>query len=197
MVALGILIGAALFGTGGLLVDDNGYGANVYTSIISTIVTVGFIDRLNRLRDERNATKQLQEQLVRDASSRVNDVANNAVHQLGKRNWLRGDKGLLVRADLVGANLQGADLWGANLQEADLRLARLQMAILRNANLQGANLTRANLQGAILLRANMKNAKFDDKTHFDETTMLPDGKHWTQGTDMAKFTKPAGEERAE
>jgi hypothetical protein len=86
-------------------------------------VTITVIDQLNRRRDSRNAIKQLQEQLVRDASSIVNDIVINAVHQLNKRGWLFGDKGLLKGTFLWEANLQGADLFMASLQGADLYMA--------------------------------------------------------------------------
>ena len=45
--------------------------------------------------------------------------------------------------DLVRANLEGADLEGANLVRANLVRANLE-----GANLEGANLVRANLEGA-------------------------------------------------
>lgn len=59
------------------------------------------------------------------------------------------------RAELEGANLQGADLRDANLEYADLQNTNLQGADLRNADLEyahigGANLSTANLEGAIL-----------------------------------------------
>ena len=47
------------------------------------------------------------------------------------KKWLYGEGG--ERADLWGANLQGADLRGANLQRADLWGANLQGADLRGA----------------------------------------------------------------
>jgi uncharacterized protein YjbI with pentapeptide repeats len=112
-------------------------------------------------------------------------------------------------ADLSGANfwlanLQGADLQDANLSEADLRLADVQGAILRrarlenarlfqtklessdlaNANLQNAFLAGANLLGANLTAANLKGARMDGNT------ILPDGKNWTEQTDMRRFTSP-------
>lgn len=63
-----------------------------------------------------------------------------------------------ARANLQGANLQGADLGSANLRGVDLRLAKLQGAYLQWADLQGANLQRANLQGADLKGANLQGA---------------------------------------
>jgi uncharacterized protein YjbI with pentapeptide repeats len=122
------------------------------------LVTITVIDQLNRRRDERNAIKQLQEQLVRDASSTINDVANNAMHQLRKRGWSAHDNGLLIGADLQLANLQGANLEAANLQGAILGGANLQGAILRFANLQGTILGGAKLQGAKLWGANLRGA---------------------------------------
>jgi uncharacterized protein YjbI with pentapeptide repeats len=122
------------------------------------LVTITVIDQLNRRRDSRNAIKQLQEQLVRNASSIVNDVANNAMHQLKKRGWLWGDNGLLAGESLSGANLQGADLSGAYLQEADLTHAKLQGALLGWANLQGAYLSAAYLQGANFMEAKLQGA---------------------------------------
>ncbi len=124
-------------------------------------VTVTVIDYLNRRRDSRNAIRQLKEQLVRDASSIVNDVANNAIHQLRKRDWLTDYNGPLVRADLVQANLRGADLWGANLQGANFEGANLEVANLNDTNLQGANLKVTNLKKASLQGTNLQGANFE------------------------------------
>ena len=65
------------------------------------------------------------------------------------------------RADLLGANLQGADLGGANLQGADLFGAKLQKADLRGASLQEADLGGAKLQEADLGGANLQGANLD------------------------------------
>ena len=67
-------------------------------------------------------------------------------------------RAFLAKADLRGANLQGAYLGDANLQGANLFKANLQGANLFGANLQGANLLRANLQGADLIDANLQGA---------------------------------------
>jgi hypothetical protein len=181
--------------------------------IIAVIFTVRVIDHNNRLRDDRNALKQLQEQLVRDARSSVNDVAVNAVHQLRERGWLGGPESLLAGANLSGANLQRSPLYGANLQrthlgaanlvDADLFSVSLQGAQLRFTDLHGANLAVSNLQGATLVGSNLRGAVLRHaKLHgadlgegghqakFDETTILPDGTHWTPDTDMTLFTYP-------
>lgn len=60
---------------------------------------------------------------------------------------------------LVQANLEGANLARANLQSANLSGANLQNADLRGANLWGANLRGARVAGVLL----------------DQDTVLPDG----------------------
>lgn len=175
LVALGILIGAALFGQGGMFANDNGYGANVYTSVISTIVTVGFIDRLNRRREQQQALKNFQNQLVLNAGSLANEIAKDAAHQLKKRGMLKGESGLLKGADLFEANLAGANLYKANLAGVNLGFANLEgvylnwanmewgkfdwanleRAALSWTNLEGGNLEHANLKGAVLYEANL------------------------------------------
>ncbi len=73
------------------------------------------------------------------------------------------DGASLYRANLNGANLDGANLNGANLDGANLNGANLDGANLNGANLDGANLNgaslyRANLDGASLYRANLNGA---------------------------------------
>ncbi|EAE0946302.1 TPA_asm: hypothetical protein GYU44_10385 [Listeria monocytogenes] len=80
--------------------------------------------------------------------------------------WLRdghGERADLSGADLNGANLNGADLNGAdlngaNLNGADLSYANLRRADLSYAGLSGANLRRADLSGADLNGANLNGA---------------------------------------
>ena len=77
--------------------------------------------------------------------------------------WLRSNEVSGERAVLVKTNLQGADLRGANLRGADLRDAGFEGANLAGANFQsasldGANLRNANLQGTNLQWAKLRNA---------------------------------------
>jgi uncharacterized protein YjbI with pentapeptide repeats len=158
-IVIGILIGNALFGKGGLLTaSDNGYLTNVFTEVASVLVTVIVIDRLNRRRDQQREERELKAQLVRDASSTSNEVAKNAVHQLNKREWLQGEAGLLKGENLRGANLQHSKLENANLQDVRLGDANLQDANLVRANLQDASMDDANLQDAKLVGANLQYA---------------------------------------
>ncbi len=153
------------------------YGINLFTSIISTIATVGIIEAFshqrekrevaereeaNRLRDERNAVLARQRQLIDDAASNVNDVAKNAVYQMQRKGWLEGETGLLKGADLYAANLQGADLDRANLQAAKLTLGNLQATKLSLVNLQAASLYTANLQDAVLIATNLQGVNLRD-----------------------------------
>ncbi len=253
LVAMGILIGAIAFSSE---LDRSAYFINLYTSLLSILVTVFVIDFLNRRREEHRERRQLQEQLIRDAGSTSNEIAKNAIHQLAKQGWLEGDTGLLKGADLVdanlekaymrranlertilhGANLEKADLgstnlqradlsgsklrssnlFAANLQGADLSGARIEHAMLKNVHLQGADLSGANLTNTFLREANLEGVDFSHAnlteanlrntnlkradlsganmqgakligTMLNETTILPNGSHWTPDTDLTKF----------
>ncbi|MCB9457574.1 MAG: hypothetical protein H6671_16430 [Anaerolineaceae bacterium] len=81
LVLIGVWIGTNLFA----LAEDTGYFTNVYTEVLSIFVTVFILDRLAQRREDRNREIDLREQLVRDASSLVNDVALNAIRQIRKR----------------------------------------------------------------------------------------------------------------
>jgi len=67
-----------------------------------------------------------------------------------------GDTG--AKAELSGANLQGADLTGVNLQGACLERANLRGADLSMANLRGVSLMHADLGGANLLGTELRGA---------------------------------------
>jgi uncharacterized protein YjbI with pentapeptide repeats len=203
LVGIGILIGIIWFSSD---VDRSAYIINLFTTFLGTLATVLVIDFLNRRRDEQRELRQLQQQLIRDAGSLSNDIAKNAIYQLWWRGWLLGNGGLLQRAKLFKANLQGAELVGANLEGTNLSFANLcgttlfaanlKGADLLKANLTGANLTKATLDGAYLLHANLEGANFSHaemhgtdlhNAHLDETTILPDGSHWTPDTDLTQF----------
>jgi uncharacterized protein YjbI with pentapeptide repeats len=68
------------------------------------------------------------------------------------------EKAVSERANLRGANLEGADLRRANLEGADLEGANLRGADLEGADLRGANLRGAYLRGADLRGANLRGA---------------------------------------
>ena len=128
----------------------NWFVDGIWPETVGILVTVFFIDRLNKRRDEQRAQQDLQIRLVRDAGSSVNDVALKAIEELRAHGWLTGEDGLLKGANLTNANLQKANLNHANLQRATLVGANLQEAELTQTNLDGASLSGANLQGAWL-----------------------------------------------
>jgi uncharacterized protein YjbI with pentapeptide repeats len=83
------------------------------------------------------------------------------------RDWLESGGTLGARANLSGADLEGAELTGASLQGASLHKVNLQGADLSLANLEGASLIeadlrRANLLGAELRGANLMGANLQD-----------------------------------
>ncbi len=99
----------------------------------------------------------------------------------------RLQKANLRNAELQDANLRGADFSDADMGQAKLSAADLRRAELREANLFEVNLLEAKLQGANLTDAHLQAANLY-RAQFDESTILPDGSHWTPDTDMKRFT---------
>lgn len=177
----GTTVVALLLWVGSMLFHDDevpSYEMNLFTELVGVIVSIGFtvlvVDQINERREaerrkeqaQREQEKEMEElkvKLVRDAASRVNQTAVNAIEELRHKGWLEGDDGLLRNADLIEANLATADLRGANLQDTKLVTAKLQEANLFQANLSGsklygANMYMAQLQGADLSNANLRSA---------------------------------------
>lgn len=185
VLAVGAIIFIFLDFIPGKVFED--FSANAATELISIVITILVIDRLN----ERRQDKQLKEQLTRDLLSNVSDFAVRAVNELRYHGWLDDvlqevktahlpkvtPQGLkmpyLWRANLKGvklreahlegaylnkAHLEGADLWRAHLEGAYLRKARLEGANLEEAHLEGADLWKAHLEGAYLNKAHLEGA---------------------------------------
>jgi hypothetical protein len=141
------VLGIALF-AGGHLVK---YGAvnpraflvdfyeHYFAELLSIFVIVFLLDRLIRVRDQRQIEQREKEELV----MRMGEGDRWAVNLLRQRGWLQD--GALRGAWLDNAFLNGMNLQGADLREADLRNATCTYADLRDANLQGANLQGARL----------------------------------------------------
>jgi len=184
LVLIGVGIGRILFAG-----EDNGfsYSTNLYTEFVSIAVTIFIIDFLNRQRDERREIQRL----LRDVGSQSNEAARSAIHELGQRDMLVGENGILKGAHLIFANLQDANLWSVNLSGANLDNANLEGAYLRKTDLRRASLRRANLQGANLKGANlegifMRQARIAD-VMCDSKTTLPDGTKWHADVDWQEF----------
>ncbi len=153
LLAAGILLGAAIFA------QDSGYATNLYTEILSIIVTVFILNLLAERREEVREEQKLKAQLVRDAGSQSNEAALKAITELQQREWLEDESGLLKGENLAGAKLQGANLLRANLQNTNLFGANLQDTDLFQANLQGANIQFSRLPNADLRGANLQTAR--------------------------------------
>ncbi len=136
------------------IVDTSTLLGDLVPETFGIIFTVVVIDRLYRSREKERRIENLKRQLVMDASSLSNEKAKDAVHQLTKRKWIVGTKGLLKEADLTRANLKHVILFEANLAGADLR-----HAILTESNLERINLSKAQLSGANLERVNLGHAR--------------------------------------
>ena len=140
-------LGVALFASGHLVkygaVNPRGFLVDFYehyfAELLSILVTVFWLDRLTRLRDQRQTEEREKEELV----LRMGDGDAWAVKLLRERRWLQD--GALRGARLDNACLNSMNLQGADLREADLRNATCTYADLRDANLRGANLQGARL----------------------------------------------------
>lgn len=208
----GIVIGALLFS------DNINFSLNIYTEVISIIVTALVVDQIVRRRDQM----QQRRRLLRDVGGPSGEVARAAINIMRQEGWLEGKRSLLVNANLWeaqltgvalnGANLRGAalgnayleraylsnvdfggaDLMGADMRESDLVRTNLNGAQMRFANLSGAYLGASDLRGANLQDCNLLNAHFTDMyfggAHFNKETILPDGSHWTSDADLSRFT---------
>lgn len=167
LVGIGILIGAALFSSPN---DRSSYAVNLYTSVLSIIVTVFVIDLLNRRRDEQRDAKLLRERLVREAGSQINAIAIRAIEELRANNWLTGKikalrafgvyEAQLQNADLHEAHMEFSFLLFANLENANLHEAHMEYAYMPYANLKRANLNGAYLKYVTLYKANLQDARF-------------------------------------
>lgn len=167
-----IIIGSWLFGQNQVALDNTmlGYVTNVATEALSVLATIVVIDQLNRRR-EREERKLA---LFRQAKSRSNDAAVEALDQIQYEGWwdellehytgsnensrvnlsqVRWGGGL----DLQRVNLEKVIFGGANLQGVNFDRANLQGAELTDTNLDGANLNSVNLQMATLVKAELKN----------------------------------------
>lgn len=136
--------------------------ANVSSELLSIVITVVVLDRLQQRRQNAQDLQRLKALMASDE----NMITKIAVAELRARGWLE-DGSLqganLERANLQGArlrymNLQAAYLDGANLQEADLSHTNLQKAFMMSANLQATNLKRSNLQAMVLDHAQLQGA---------------------------------------
>ena len=84
-----------------------------------------------------------------------------------------------VMGSLDAAHFEQADLYGS------IVWVSAQHTSFENTNLEEVNF-RCDFRGASFSGANVRNTSFDGCT-FDETTVLPDGSHWTPKTDLSIY----------
>ena len=157
--------------------------ANLGSELLSISITIIVVDRIIRAISKEESETELRNQLLQELHSPVNNVASAAVHRLRAIGKLVGKDAWTIGANLRGkANLRGARLLDANFQGAKLFQADFTESDLRNVNFVGADLTEAIFENAIITNV-----------RFNTSTILPDGNHWNNDTDMGKFggiTKP-------
>ncbi len=143
---------------GDLIFFDEGYYTNIFTELLSLVVTV-FV--LNVYFSEREEARRLRD-FVYDAGSASNHIAIRAAEYLYRHGKLFGDNSLLRNADLRGANLRSARLNSVNLCYTNLDGANLARAQLERTNFSDANLSHTNLRRADLSYATLMDAHFFD-----------------------------------
>ncbi len=126
--------------------------ANVSSELISIVMTVLVLERLNKRRQDAQELTRLKALL----GSNENVVTKIAVAELRARGWLYD--GSLKDAKLRGANLEASNLLRANLEGADLMVAHLEGTVLQGAHLEGARLWDAHLENVDLRRAHLEGA---------------------------------------
>jgi hypothetical protein len=86
---------------------------------------------------------------------------------------------LLQESDLSNLDLSGMILFKANMRDANLS----------GTNFEGTRFEEVDLRGAILAWAILDNAMIE-KVAFDNSTILPNGKQWHDGTNLRRLTNP-------
>lgn len=150
-----LMLGFWIFGDNlfNMLDTRLGYVTNVFTELLSIVITVFVLNRLNIRRQDKQELTRLKALLA----SKEAGVTKIATAELNVKGWLKD--GSLKGANLWSANLAGENLEGANLAGANLKDANLEGTNLIRANLAGANLSGANLKGAKLVSANLSSTR--------------------------------------
>lgn len=157
LVGCGIVIGAGIFSEPD---SRDSYLINLYTSVLSIVITVFVLDLLNKRRDEKQALLREKQDLIRDIRSSSNEVAKHAIFRLRNDYFL--DRNVLVESFLFEANLAHADLSSLNLSYSFMYSANLEGANLLGCQLEHCNLRRSNLKKAKLTSTRMSNAQLSD-----------------------------------
>lgn len=141
------------------------------------IAGVLLIDRFRAYEDK----KRYQQDLKRQARSKSDKNAVDAIEIIRDEGWLDGGIELLAGARLKGANLKNADLRGAVLRKTDISSdATLDEADLRNAVLTEAKMCRSHFDRTKFAGADLSGVDFSGATLLDCTFLKDD----PQGKDV-------------
>ncbi len=95
----------------------------------------------------------------------------------------------MVDVGFLHSNLAESNLGNSTLVRVKMRTVNLQGANLELAKMEGIEIRNSNLTCTSLKGSDLKNAILEDNK-YDENTILPDGSHWKEGTDLTRFTDP-------
>lgn len=161
------------------LVSD--FYANVAVDLLSILITVLVLDKLNERRiEQQEEVEKLH--IIEQISSENNTFSLEAIKLADRNGWTTD--GSLTEQDFSSANLESAYLANAklsstNFQNAFLYKANLSGADLKGANLDYADLTRASFRVADLRGASLKNVILDGTDFkgalYDSITTWPVG----------------------
>lgn len=167
LIGLLALVGRAFF------YRATGYDTNLFTEMISIIITVLVINYGASLREERREI----ERLVLEATGYSSEFAKTAIRKLKAKRLTQGDRSVLKNASGIGANLEGCHLGEVNMSGSKLFKASLVRAILYRTNLSNADLQEAtlsyakanwaNFSEAKLINCDLANGTFDSADFFD------------------------------
>lgn len=152
LIMSGVVISAAFISR------DNSLNFNLYTHVVSVFLTIFVLNTLAERREERRRVADLKARLLREARSKVNDIAVKAIEEIRANGWLEGEQGLLKGADLSGTDLHLVDAEYVNFNEANLSKSNFSYAILEWGHFSSADLAYANLSHAALDGADFSHA---------------------------------------
>ncbi len=151
LVGILVLLGSRFFA------GENSYIVNLYTSVLSIVVTIGALDALN----ERCAIQLEKQRLIHQMGSPIREFAVEATRILRLHRWGFGEDKTLEKAMLPNANLEGAHLSWCNLEGAYLGGVILNQAIIDYSNLKDTILSEAQLRSSRLDGVTLENARLN------------------------------------
>lgn len=91
----------------------------------------------------------------------------------------------MEHANFENANLESASFTNSNLTDVNFAGVNAEDAVFKHSNLSGANFREANLEDANFTGANLSGADFTNASL--EDTVMPDGRVYRRGDNLARF----------